>query len=193
MLIHTSRSNKSKQINLIPQDEFETSNFGRILKWALSTFRIVVIITELIVMSAFLSRFWLDAKNSDLNEEINNSKAQILAYKNIETEFRSLQQQTAIAKALYLEPKISSIITTISSSIPNDIVVSSISDTNNELAIKASSLSERSIAQMLVNLQSTSELKEVSLIQANSNFDNNATTVFTVSAKIVNSQERREQ
>jgi len=89
MPIHNT---KSKQINLIPQDEFESSNFGRILKWALSTFRIVVIVTELIVMSAFLSRFWLDAKNSDLNEEINVNKSQIIAYKDIETEFRSLQK-----------------------------------------------------------------------------------------------------
>lgn len=193
MFTHTSKNNKSKLINLIPQDEFEASSFGRILKWALSTFRIVVIVTELIVMSAFLSRFWLDAKNSDLNEEINNSKAQILAYKNIETEFRSLQQQTSIAKSLYLEPKISDIVKNISSLIPSDIIVSSISDTNNEITIKASSLSEKSIAQMLVNLGSNRELKDVNLIQATSNFDNNATTVFTVSAKITNSQERSNQ
>ena len=61
---------KEPEINLLPQEEFEGSVIGRILKWGLSTFRIIVIIVEMVVMAAFLSRFWLDAKNSDLNEDI---------------------------------------------------------------------------------------------------------------------------
>lgn len=177
---------KSKQINLIPQDEFESSNFGRILKWALSTFRIVVIVTELIVMSAFLSRFWLDSKNSDLNEEINVSKSQITAYKTIESDFRLLQQQTSIAKVFYSQAKIGDILANISKAIPEDIIVSSISDTDNQLLIKASSFSEKSIAQLLANLESNMDLGDVTLTQITSNFDNNASTVFTVSSKIKN-------
>ena len=61
---------KSSRINLLPQEEFAASTLGRILAWILSTFRILVIMTELIVILAFLSRFWLDARTTDLNEEI---------------------------------------------------------------------------------------------------------------------------
>jgi hypothetical protein len=96
--------NKSaKHINLLPQDDFQTTGIGRVLKWALSTFRVMVIVTELVVMSAFLSRFWLDSKNSDLNEAMGIKKAQVMAYKEVEKEFRSYQTKLSIASSLYLE------------------------------------------------------------------------------------------
>src|SRR3989344_780469 len=95
------KSKEQIKINLIPQDEFESSTFGRVLKWALSTFRIMVIVTELLVMSAFLSRFWLDARNSDLNEEIEIKKAQIGAYQDVEDSFRKYQAKLVLAKSLY--------------------------------------------------------------------------------------------
>ena len=174
---------KTKQINLIPQDEFESSNLGRILKWALSSFRIMVIITELVVMSAFLSRFWLDAKNSDLNDEINVGKSQVIAYTEAEKEFRSIQKRIAIAKAIYTDPKINTIISSISGLIPEDVVLTSISDNNGQILIKAASLSERSIAQFLVNLEGSKSLSEVNLSQVSSNTDNSAITIFTISAK----------
>ena len=52
-------SARKEEINLLPQKGFEATTAGRILAWILSTFRIIVIITELLVMVAFLSRFWL--------------------------------------------------------------------------------------------------------------------------------------
>ena len=70
---------KNKSINLLPQEEFDASIFGRTLKWAMGTFRIIVIITEMVVMGAFLSRFWLDAQNSDLDNSIKIASAQISA------------------------------------------------------------------------------------------------------------------
>lgn len=174
----------AKKINLIPQNEFESSNFGRVLKWALSTFRVMVIITELVVMSAFLSRFWLDAKISDLNDEINTSKSQIIAYKDIETEFRSIQKRTSIAKSIYSEPKISNIITNVSKNIPGDIILNSISDTDKVVTIKASSFSEQSIAQFIINLESNKDLEDINLSQVSSNSENSSLTLFTISAKI---------
>lgn len=182
MPIRSAKNTKSKQINLLPQDEFEASNFGRILKWALSSFRVMVIVTELVVMSAFLSRFWLDSRNSDLNEEINTSKSQVVAYKDVEAEFRSIQKRTAIAKSIYSEPKISSVITNITKLIPEDVILSSISNIDNDILIKASSFSEKSIAQFVVNLEESNTFEKVNLTQVSSNFDNNAQTLFTISA-----------
>lgn len=173
-----------KRINLIPQDEFESSNFGRILKWALSTFRIMVIVTELIVMSAFLSRFWLDAKNSDLNEEINTSKSQVIAYKDVENEFRSIQKKIALVKSIYSEPKVSSIITDVTKFIPESITLNSISDTEDLILMKASSFSEESIAQFINNLDASESFSDTTLSQVSSNIDNNVATSFTVLTKI---------
>src|SRR3990167_1085348 len=85
-------------INLLPQEEFESSTFGRVLKWLLSSFRIMVIITELVVMTAFLSRFWLDAKTTDLNDSIKQKQAVIESQNNFEKEFRKTQNRLVIFK-----------------------------------------------------------------------------------------------
>lgn len=185
MPIRITKNTKSKQINLIPQDEFQSSNFGRILRWALSTFRVMVIVTELVVMSAFLSRFWLDAKNSDLNDEINVSKSQIIAFKNIEAEFRSLQKRISIAKTIYSLPHTSSIISNIFKFIPEDIVLTSVSSSENQLLIKGSSLLEKSIAQFLVNLEQDKDLIDINLSQVSSNLENSSTISFVISAKLI--------
>lgn len=57
---------RTSAVNLLPTDRFEFSRTGRFLIWALSTGRLVVILTELVVILAFLSRFWLDRQLSDL-------------------------------------------------------------------------------------------------------------------------------
>ena len=65
---------KNKEINLLPQEQFAASTTGRVLAWVLSTFRMIVILTEMIVIIAFLSRFWLDIKSNDLTDEVDNQK-----------------------------------------------------------------------------------------------------------------------
>lgn len=181
---------KAKQINLIPQDNFETSDFGRILKWALGSFRVMVIVTELIVMSAFLSRFWLDSRNSDLNDEIDVAQSQILAYQDIEDEFRSLQKRTSLAKSIYGETKVTTIINDIVGLMPETISLSSLSNSEDEITIKATSFSEQSIAEFLVNLDKSKNLGNINLTQVNSNIDNQAGTSFTITANLKSEIER---
>lgn len=175
--------NKSKIINLLPGDDFQSTTFGRILKWALSSFRAMVIITELIVMSAFLSRFWLDAKNSDLNEQLNINVAQIKAYQDVEQEFRLYQNQLNIAKSLYSNTKNSELIQNITRVLPNELIVSSIQLTGDDLQIKAISFSEQAIAQFLVNLEGLKLLEKIELSQVASSIENSFVTTFTVNAK----------
>ncbi len=179
---------KTKQINLIPQEEFEGSTVGRILKWALSTFRVTVIITELIVMSAFLSRFWFDSRNSDLNDELNVKKSQVLAYASTEDQFRLNQNKLKILNVLYSEPSVNNTIEAVSKYIPSDTILSSISITNKDLTIKAISFSEQSIAQFLINLENSKFLTNVNLTQVSSNTENSAITNFTITAEVSSNQ-----
>jgi hypothetical protein len=55
-------------INLLPADKFEFSPLGRFLLWMLSTGRVIVVLTELVVIIAFLSRFWFDRRRENLLE-----------------------------------------------------------------------------------------------------------------------------
>ncbi len=180
---------QTKQINLIPQDDFSKGTFGRILKWALSTFRFMVIITELIVMSAFLSRFWLDTKNSDLNESLEANKSQVLAYSKIESDFRNIQNKLSIAKDIYSQKKTSDLVSSIAELIPADVTLNTISIINNQVQIKAFSFSERSISQFLVNLEDFKELKNVNLSQISSSVDDENIIIFSISAEGINSNE----
>lgn len=175
--------NKSKIINLLPNDDFQSTTFGRILKWALSSFRFMVIITELIVMSAFLSRFWLDARNSDLNEELNLSVAQVVAYEDVEKEFRSYQGQLSVARSLYSNTKSSELIQNVTSILPSDLVITSIQLIGEDVQIKAVSFSEQAVAQFLVNLEGLKVLEKVELSQVASSVENSFITTFTISAK----------
>jgi len=184
---------KQKQINLIPQDQFESSGFGRVLKWILSSFRIIVIVTELVVMSAFLSRFWLDARNSDLNDEIDVGSSQVLAYQEIEKEFRSIQKRLATAKSVYSEARVTSYFNEVSNKMPSEISLISVSNNENQISIKASTTSEEKIAEFLVNLEESKNLVNIKLSQVTSNIDNSALTNFTITADLQKNIERTVQ
>jgi Tfp pilus assembly protein PilN len=171
---------KNKSINLLPQEEFDVSVLGRTLKWAMGTFRIIVIVTEMIVMGAFLSRFWLDAQNSDLNGSIKIKSAQIIAQGDIEKEFRSVQSKLNIAKQVKQVTPPSQTIYAITSKLPLDVNLTSVSILENSAQVKGSSASEFGIAQFVANLKADSSFKSVNLGQVNSSESNVAQTVFSI-------------
>ncbi len=172
--------NKKSFINLLPQEEFDTSIVGRILKWAMGTFRIIVIITEMIVMGAFLSRFWLDAQNSDLNDQIKTRSAQITAQADFEKQFRNLQARLNIVKLITQAKPLTNKADIISAKLPQDITLSSISIQDTETQVKGSSGSEISIAQFISNLQAEKTFKTVDLGQISSSENNQSQTLFTI-------------
>lgn len=154
---------KSKLINLLPQEEFESSITGRVLKWAMGTFRIIVIITEMVVMAAFLSRFWLDAQNSDLSNSIKTLSAAITAQSDFEKQFRATQEKLSIVKALNSDSPPSQKIDYVAGSTPKDITLSAVNVGPKEVDIKGTAGSEVSIAQFMINLKSNSTFKNVDL------------------------------
>ena len=171
---------KNKAINLLPQEEFDVSIVGRTLKWAMGTFRIIVIVTEMIVMSAFLSRFWLDAQNSDLSNSIKIKSAQIADQAKIEKEFRSLQSKLNIAGKIKAAAPLSVKVDAITSKLPAGVGLSSVIVQENSTQVKGSSASEIGIAQFIANLKADPSFKSVDLGQVSSSENNIAQTVFSI-------------
>jgi Tfp pilus assembly protein PilN len=171
---------KNKSINLLPQEEFDVSIVGRTLKWAMGAFRIIVIVTEMIVMAAFLSRFWLDSQNSDLSDAIKVKSAQISDMAGTESTFRDVQNKLVIVKQIDAASPNSKIIDTITSEVPPEITLSSISISPGSVLIKGISTSEIGIAQFIANLKSNSSFTSVNLGQMNSSENNSAQTVFSI-------------
>lgn len=171
---------KNKSINLLPQEEFDASVVGRILKWAMGTFRIIVIITEMIVMGAFLSRFWLDAQNSDLNEQIKIKTAQISAQADFEKQFKNLQARLNIVKLITQAAAATTKIDLVATKTPQDIILTSVSTQETSMQIKGASGSEIGIAQLISNLQAETTFKTVSLEQISSSENDQSLTLFTI-------------
>lgn len=171
---------KNNTINLLPQEEFDSSVVGRILIWAMGTFRIIVIVTEMVVMGAFLSRFWLDAQNSDLNDLIKTKSAQISSQSDFEKQFRNTQTKLSIIRQISDKKKATSEIEEIASKIPADITLSSLSIQDDGAQIKGTAGSEISISQFISNLKTIKTFKNVSLGLISSSESNPALTIFTV-------------
>ncbi len=163
-----AKKNKSDLINLLPQEEFATSTMGRILAWLLSSFRTIVIISEMIVMAAFLSRFWLDAKNNDLKDSITQRQAVVSSYATLEKNFRTAQKKLSIF-ALVADPKPNqhSIVETSGSILPSDMTMTSISFSNKDVSFKGTSGSEKSIASYTASLKNTNLFSELAISQVN--------------------------
>jgi len=171
---------KNKSINLLPQEEFEVSTLGRVLGWAMGTFRIIVIVTEMVVMAAFLSRFWLDSRNSDLSNAIKIKSAQIAVQASTEKEFRSVQSKLNIVKQIEAKAPSSQKVEAIASKVPLGVNLTSVSVSDNSVQVKGSSISEFGIAQFIVNLEADPSFKSVDLGQISSSENNAAQMVFSV-------------
>ena len=170
---------KNKLINLLPQEDFDASALGRVLKWAMGSFRMIVIVTEMVVMTAFLSRFWLDAQNSDLSDQITIKSAQISAQADFEKTFRNTQSKLAIIKFVDSQTKPTDRLNLISTKIPADVSLDNAAIGETSTDLKGLSGSEMGIAQFLSNLQDDKSFKSVALGSINIS-ENSSSTVFTV-------------
>src|SRR3989344_8405452 len=181
---------KTEQINLLPRKGFQTSTAGRILAWILSTFRIIVIVTEIIVMIAFLSRFWFDAQNTDLNEKIQQKQAVLAASKDFELRFKDVQDRLEIFSNLTdNKMKNSEILTLITRSIPSDVILTKLAVAKESFLLTGSTSNEKSIQQLIVNLASNQNFNNLGLLGINTDTTNPPVLIFTIGANVVNGKE----
>lgn len=104
-----------KEISLLPEENNSQSFSNRFIRWLTTAGRFVIVFTELIVIMAFISRFWLDRKNADLSETIRQQTAILESTKDFENEYLALQQRLDFVKKYYdqspeYSPKIKSLI-----------------------------------------------------------------------------------
>lgn len=89
---------EKKSVNLLIFDEFEKSPLGKFLAWALTVGRYIVVLTELVVLGAFLFRFKLDADLAIIGEKIKSKQAVIESFGDLEDKVREIQQKLKIIK-----------------------------------------------------------------------------------------------
>lgn len=115
-------------------------------------------------MIAFLSRFWLDAQNTDLNEEIEQKLAVISATENFEAQFKDTQKRIQLFSELTANKgSASNSLSAAVATMPDDIFLETLKFGDNEISLKGIAPSERSIQQYLANLEGNSTFKQVVL------------------------------
>lgn len=157
-----------KEISLLPNEENSNSFSARFLKWVTTIGRIVIVFTEFIVILAFLSRFWLDRKNSDLSEILRQQKAILTSTKEFEDDYTSLQLRLQFIKNFYKsEPKYVENLNSLIQSLPSDIYFQSFSIDNNKITSKVSSkvelysYQEDAIVNFISNLKLNPDIDSV--------------------------------
>ncbi len=155
---------KEIRINLLGSQDLSHTPWGRLVEWATTYGRYIMITTEIVVLLAFISRFSLDRKNTDLTEELRQKQAIIEANVDFERDIKSLQSHLTTAKALLTDQaKPVEVVNTLESLIPADVYLSSVDITRNKITISATAGTTRGFAQFLSNVQSIQQIQNVLL------------------------------
>lgn len=162
-----------KEISLLPSYADQNSVVNKLINWLTSTGRVVIIFTELIVVGSFLSRFWLDRKNSDLSEALRQQKAILSSTLEFEEKYNDFRQRLVAIKTIVsqnpnFEEKINSIIRYTPPEVGyTNIKISSSEDVSVELT--AFAIKTDSLVRMISNLKSDKKVKSIKIDRINKN------------------------
>jgi Tfp pilus assembly protein PilN len=148
-----------KAMSLLPDSENASSLVSRIIRWTTTAGRFVIVFTELIVITAFLSRFWLDRKNSDLSEVIRQQKAILESTADFEKEYNSLQSRLGFVKDYYAQAvNYGPCLATLAESAPQGVVFTNLTLTRTatlpQISLEAAVYQENTIIDFVTNLVS---------------------------------------
>lgn len=171
-------------INLLPQSEFETSFWGKLLTWALSTGRYVILLTELVVIVAFMSRFKLDRDLQILSDKISGQKNILNAYSSSETRFRQVQtKMTTVGKMLDTQPKVSEALDLVTTKVITGVRLENISvDALSGVSITGTALDSLLFGDFVTRFSASPQWKSIDLSSITQT--DTLGVKFTINAKI---------
>lgn len=170
-----------RSINLLPRDAFESSALGVILEWALVFGKWTVILTQLIVMGAFLYRFALDRTLTDLRKSIAKDVAVVKSYEQVERDFLLAQKQiTQATKAISSQDTILTTLNTLHGVTPGEVWYDRISLSSTALSLTAYSTSLAGFGQFLTAVQANPKFSGVSVGKIESSTAKGAQVQFDV-------------
>ncbi len=146
-------------INLLGDSDMEHTPAGRIVGWAVTYGRYIMIGTEIVVLLAFISRFSLDRKLTDLKEEVSQKQNIIQANTSFENDVRTLQDKLAKIKTITTSsPDPTNTLSIFETTLPAGVYFQTFDLTNNQLTIQAIAGSTDAFSQLIANLQANNNL-----------------------------------
>lgn len=179
-----------RSINLLPRDAFESSTLGVVLEWSLVFGKWAVILTQLVVMSAFLYRFTLDRNLTDLRKAIAKDVAIIKSYDQVERDFVLMQKQINSAKETMESQTLAlSTLNQLGSITPNEVWYDRIVLTQSNLTLTAYAASLPAFGQFLTAIQNSTEFGGVRIGKIENSTSKGAQLQFDVAVTLANGKQ----
>lgn len=171
---------RSISINLLGQEDLKHTPQGRLVSWALTYGRYIMIGTEIVVLLAFISRFSLDRKLTDLKEEISQKQAILEANISLERDIRSLQDHLAkINQTTAHQPVPLSTLILLQTLLPADVYVDTLDIMPDRMSVAAIAETTRGFSQLLTNLQAAKEFSRIDIGDIKKNAETGIEFKFT--------------
>ncbi|MFZ5845066.1 MAG: PilN domain-containing protein [Patescibacteria group bacterium] len=155
---------KEISINLLGQQDLSHSPWGRLITWSITYGRYIMIGTEIVVLLAFVSRFSLDRKLTDLKEEIAQKQLIIETNLQFEQEIRNLQDRLIKIKTIIKDQdKPVGLLTLFQSLLPPDVYLESFEFSQNKLKVGAVAGTTGGFAQFLSSLTASTEIGQIEI------------------------------
>lgn len=158
------------QINLVPKDEFEKGLLGRGIKWALTAGKAIVILTEFVVILAFLARFKLDRDLNDLGGGIAQKQFVVENFSEVEKQMRDLQLR--LDQIAEIEDKTigtAEVWQGLVNKVPKGVTLEQLQVSNEELTLEAVAGSEISFYSLVNNFKEDDKYGEIDLSEVEFN------------------------
>lgn len=156
----------------------------KIIAWALSVGRLVVILTEAIALTTFLMRFSFDGQIIDLHSKIKAKQNIVQAYADQEVIYRNLQDRLTNIQQLETQaPDITTFLQSVIQSAPPDVAITDISISQDSLKLEALFQSSASLSTFVNKFQQNPLVSAVSI----DNVENKTTAAvikITLTAKL---------
>ncbi|MBU0976252.1 MAG: PilN domain-containing protein [Patescibacteria group bacterium] len=186
---------QKKSVNLLQKRGAPPTFWERLYEWMTNTCRIIVVLTEVLVLGAFGWRFWLDRTINDLNDDIERKGEVLKSLSEQEQEIRLIQTKVDTYRTIWnASSNFSPIFEELNRYIPDgvDELVVSISSSREFQSMSVSGEVEREkIDKLENNLKDSNTFTDVvlSTIQRKSS-GTESRYVFTIEAKILLNQSR---
>lgn len=155
-------SNNLPSINLVKNKQVPL--FDKFMNWTLTVGRLIVIMTEVVAVAAFVYRFSLDERLIDLHSAIKQKQNIISALKNDEDKYRNLQDRIAIASAFSEKATRDNLsIASIINLIPSQIKIDNLTWNKDRMKIDVDVVSISSLADFIDSLKNYPNTKAVSI------------------------------
>lgn len=160
----TRRSHKAtpQSINLLRRQE--PAALDKLMRWVLSTGRFIVILTEVIALSAFLYRFSLDRQLIDTRDKIKQKQNIVRLLEKNEERYRNLQNRLAIIASLKDQAgTTAALLGNIASIAPQEIYFQNFAVSDKNISIEATTQAANSLKTFIRDLQNFPRVQTISI------------------------------